>query len=135
MTEIIVVGAGPVGLTAALAVRATGRPVTVIETGAADRVRPGSRAIFLHGVTLNLLDRIRPGLALELARHGLQVSLLAPALDRRARDEVDCHTTRLARRVRRVKPRWLPAPDEFGAPTRPRPAGPTPLFQGEDRTA
>lgn len=71
MTEIIVVGAGPVGLTAALAVRATGRPVTVIETGAADRVRPGSRAIFLHGVTLNLLDRIRPGLALELARHGL----------------------------------------------------------------
>ena len=65
------VGAGPVGLTAALAVRATGRPVTVIETGAADRVRPGSRAIFLHRVTLDVLDRIRPGLGPELARHGL----------------------------------------------------------------
>lgn len=71
MSEIVVVGAGPVGLTAALAVRATGRPVTVIEAGAAERVRPGSRAIFLHRVTLDVLDRIRPGLGLELARHGL----------------------------------------------------------------
>lgn len=71
MTDVVVVGAGPVGLTAALTVRATGRPVTVLETGAADRVRPGSRAIFLHRVTLELLERIRPGLGIELARHGL----------------------------------------------------------------
>jgi len=71
VSEIVVVGAGPVGLTAALAVRAAGCPVTVLEAGAADRVRPGSRAIFLHRVTLNVLDRIRPGLGLELARRGL----------------------------------------------------------------
>src|SRR5215204_375222 len=71
LTDIVVVGAGPVGLTAALAVRATGRPVTVVEAGAQDRVRPGSRAIFLHRVTLDLLDRVRPGLGLELTRHGL----------------------------------------------------------------
>lgn len=69
--DIIVVGAGPVGLTAALAVRATGRRVTVVEAGAADRIRPGSRAIFLHGVTLQLMDRIRAGLGRELARRGL----------------------------------------------------------------
>lgn len=69
--DIVVVGAGPVGLTAALAVRATGRPVTVVEAGAADRIRPGSRAIFLHKVTLELLERIRPGLGWELVRRGL----------------------------------------------------------------
>ena len=73
MTErdIVIVGAGPVGLTAAIAVRATGRPVTVVEEGEADRIRPGSRAIFLHRVTLEVLERLRPGLGHELARHGL----------------------------------------------------------------
>lgn len=69
--DIVVVGAGPVGLTAALAVRALGRPVTVVEAGAADRVRPGSRAIFIHGATLDVLERIRPGLGAEFASHGL----------------------------------------------------------------
>jgi 3-(3-hydroxy-phenyl)propionate hydroxylase len=69
--DIVVVGAGPVGLTAALAVRAAGRPVTIVEAGAADRIRPGSRAIFLHKVTLEVLERIRPGLGWELVRHGL----------------------------------------------------------------
>jgi 3-(3-hydroxy-phenyl)propionate hydroxylase len=69
--DVIVVGAGPVGLTAALAVRATGRPVTVVEAGAANRIRPGSRAIFLHKVTLEVLERIRPGLGWKLVRHGL----------------------------------------------------------------
>jgi 3-(3-hydroxy-phenyl)propionate hydroxylase len=69
--EVVVVGAGPVGLTAALAVRATGRDVMVVEAGAADRVRPGSRAIFLHRVTLQVLERIQPGLGFALAAHGL----------------------------------------------------------------
>jgi 3-(3-hydroxy-phenyl)propionate hydroxylase len=69
--DIIIVGAGPVGLTAALAVRATGRRATVVESGGADRIRPGSRAIFLHRVTLEVLERIRPGLGRALVRHGL----------------------------------------------------------------
>lgn len=69
--DIVVVGAGPVGLTAALAVRATGRDVTVVEAGGPDRVRPGSRAIFLHHATLELLDGVRAGLGGELAREGL----------------------------------------------------------------
>jgi 3-(3-hydroxy-phenyl)propionate hydroxylase len=69
--DIVIVGAGPVGLTAALAVRAAGRAVTVVEAGARDRVRPGSRAIFLHRVTLELLDGIRSGLGAELVRRGL----------------------------------------------------------------
>ena len=67
----IVVGAGPVGLTAALALRAEGIEVTVVEAGTADRVRPGSRAIFIHGASIRLLDGLRPGLGRELADHGL----------------------------------------------------------------
>jgi 3-(3-hydroxy-phenyl)propionate hydroxylase len=67
----IVVGAGPVGLTAALALRSVGLPTTVVEAGGADRVRPGSRAIFIHGASMKLLEEIRPGLGHELADHGL----------------------------------------------------------------
>ncbi len=67
----IVVGAGPVGLTAALALRAEGIPVTVLEAGTADRVRPGSRAIFIHGASIRLLDELRPGLGRKLADDGL----------------------------------------------------------------
>ena len=69
--DVVIVGAGPVGLGAALAVHRAGRVPTVIEAGAADRIRPGSRAIFLHNVTLQLFERIQPGLGHELARHGL----------------------------------------------------------------
>src|SRR4051812_43899351 len=69
--DVVVVGAGPVGLTAALAMRAAGRPVTIVEAGASDRIREGSRAIFLHRFTLQILERIRPGLGYELSSHGL----------------------------------------------------------------
>jgi 3-(3-hydroxy-phenyl)propionate hydroxylase len=65
------VGAGPVGLTAALALRAEDLPVTVAEAGTADRVRPGSRAIFIHGASMRLLEKLRPGLGRQLADHGL----------------------------------------------------------------
>ena len=68
---VIVVGAGPVGLTAALALRSLDVPVTVVEAGAADRVRPGSRAIFIHGASMKLLESIHPGLGMELADYGL----------------------------------------------------------------
>ena len=69
--ETIVVGAGPVGLTAALALRSFGRPVTVLEAGPDGRQRPGSRAIFTHSQTLQILDRISPGLGAELYTHGV----------------------------------------------------------------
>src|SRR5690606_1168966 len=35
------------------------------------RQRPGSRAIFTHGQTLQILDRISPGLGAELSEHGV----------------------------------------------------------------
>ena len=69
--ETLIVGAGPVGLTAALAMNALGREVTVLEAGGADRERPGSRAIFTHSASLAVLDRLSPGLAKTLSSHGL----------------------------------------------------------------
>lgn len=67
----LVVGAGPVGLCCALALRARGVEVTVLEGEFEARVRPGSRAIYIHRTSLELLERMRPGLGYELARHGV----------------------------------------------------------------
>ncbi|MBV9232377.1 MAG: FAD-dependent monooxygenase [Chloroflexi bacterium] len=69
--EVLVVGAGPVGMAAALALRAKGRPVTILEAEPEGRARPGSRAIFVHRASLQLLEQISPGLGWELASHGL----------------------------------------------------------------
>jgi 3-(3-hydroxy-phenyl)propionate hydroxylase len=68
---VIVVGAGPVGLTAALAVRAAGLPATILEAEAEKRTRPGSRAIYVHGTTLRVLERLRPELGTRLAERGV----------------------------------------------------------------
>ena len=74
MTEphpVIVVGAGPVGMTAALALRALDLPVTVLEADGEDRSRPGSRAIFLHRESLEHLELVSEGLGWEIAQHGI----------------------------------------------------------------
>jgi 3-(3-hydroxy-phenyl)propionate hydroxylase len=72
--SVIVVGAGPVGLTCALALQAQGIAATVLEAEPEDRVRPGSRAIFTHGASLRLLEAMHPGLGRELARRGVMWS-------------------------------------------------------------
>jgi 3-(3-hydroxy-phenyl)propionate hydroxylase len=63
---IVVVGAGPVGLTAALAARHHGLPVVVIEAEPEDRVRRGSRAVFLYRDSLDLLEGVAPGVTTPL---------------------------------------------------------------------
>ncbi|MFW6639889.1 FAD-dependent oxidoreductase [Nocardiopsis algeriensis] len=75
MTRVVVVGAGPVGLAAALAAARRGMDVTVAEAGSAGRVRPGSRAVFVHRASLEALERIRPGLGADLAAAGITWSV------------------------------------------------------------
>lgn len=58
---LVVVGAGPVGLTAALAARHHQLPVLIIEAEPEDRIRPGSRATYLFQETLDLLESVADG--------------------------------------------------------------------------
>lgn len=94
MSGVLVAGAGPVGMAAALAVRAHGLPVTVLEADPQDRERPGSRALFVHRETLRLLDGMRPGLAAEITAYGQT-----------------WHTNRTLYRGREVYARTFPPPD------------------------
>lgn len=73
MPECVVVGAGPVGLTAALALRRRGVDVLVVEAEPQGRERPGSRAIFLMQPTLRRLEQVLPGLGASIAADGIRV--------------------------------------------------------------
>jgi len=68
---VLVIGAGPIGLTAALVLRRYGIPATILETEPFGRVRPGSRAIFIHNATLKLLEEISPDLGFTMAGQGI----------------------------------------------------------------
>jgi 3-(3-hydroxy-phenyl)propionate hydroxylase len=48
-----------------------GLSVTVLEADPQDRVRDGSRAVFVHGDSLALLEAIRPTLGFQIADHGV----------------------------------------------------------------
>lgn len=69
--DAIVVGSGPVGLTAALALKNQGVSCVVIEALEEDAPRAGSRAIYLHKATMTLLEEISEGLGFTLARNGI----------------------------------------------------------------
>lgn len=69
--DVIVVGAGPVGLTAGLALQNKEISCAVIEANKKDDPRPGSRAIFLHNATLKLLEEAAPGLGFDIANDGV----------------------------------------------------------------
>jgi 3-(3-hydroxy-phenyl)propionate hydroxylase len=68
---VLIAGAGPTGMTAALALNARGVPATILEADPADRDRAGSRAIYVHGSTLRTLERVHPGLGKKQVEAGL----------------------------------------------------------------
>jgi 3-(3-hydroxy-phenyl)propionate hydroxylase len=68
---VLIAGAGPVGMTTALALHARGVDATILEAESEDRDRSGSRAIYVHGSTLRTLERIHPGLGTDLVDEGL----------------------------------------------------------------
>ncbi|MEU8399579.1 FAD-dependent monooxygenase [Nonomuraea sp. NPDC048892] len=67
----LIVGAGPVGLAAALLARARGMPVHVLEQLPSTEPKPGSRAIFLHRQTIRTLATASPYLAGRVVEEGL----------------------------------------------------------------
>lgn len=67
----LVAGAGPVGMTAALALHARGVDTAILEAEPEDRDRDGSRAIYIHGATCRILERIHPGLGKAFVEDGL----------------------------------------------------------------
>lgn len=69
--DALVVGGGPVGLTAGLALQKKGISCAVIEAKEKDAPRPGSRAIFLHKASLKLLDDVSKGLGFQLGSNGV----------------------------------------------------------------
>jgi 3-(3-hydroxy-phenyl)propionate hydroxylase len=68
---VLVVGAGPVGLATALALRARDLPVVLLEAESRDRVRPGSRALYIHRDSLALLELTHSGVGKSLVENGI----------------------------------------------------------------
>ena len=68
---VVIVGAGPVGMTSALALNARGVPSIVLEKDPEDRERDGSRAIYIHGSTLQAWERAHPTLGTRIVDDGL----------------------------------------------------------------
>ncbi|MFB6092117.1 MAG: FAD-dependent monooxygenase [Haloquadratum sp.] len=71
--DAVVVGAGPVGMSAALALDARGVSVAILEAESADRERPGTRADYIHGSTLEILEAVHPGLGERIVDDGLML--------------------------------------------------------------
>lgn len=71
VADVAIVGAGPVGLSAAIACRSLGLRTIVLEAEGEDRVRPGSRALFLHREPLTALAEFAPGIDREIIAAGM----------------------------------------------------------------
>jgi 2-polyprenyl-6-methoxyphenol hydroxylase-like FAD-dependent oxidoreductase len=84
-TEVLVVGAGPVGLLAALALAQAGMEVKIIDEE--ERTATHSYACALHAHTLKLLDQV--GLAGDALQRGRRIETIAFYEDRTRRAQID----------------------------------------------
>jgi 2-polyprenyl-6-methoxyphenol hydroxylase-like FAD-dependent oxidoreductase len=87
-TEVVVVGAGPVGLLAAISLKTAGVDVQIYDTG--QRTAAHSYALVLHPSTLRLLDRF--GLAESCTSAGRVVTQLGIYEGSSRRQEIDFKT-------------------------------------------
>ena len=71
MPDVVIVGAGPVGLAAAIACRSLKLRTVVVEAESEGRTRPGSRALFLHSEPLALLAECEPGIDKKIVAAGM----------------------------------------------------------------
>jgi 3-(3-hydroxy-phenyl)propionate hydroxylase len=71
LADVAIVGAGPVGLSAALACHGLGLRTTIVESDSETRVRPGSRALFLHREPLTELAQFEPGIDEQILDAGM----------------------------------------------------------------
>jgi 3-(3-hydroxy-phenyl)propionate hydroxylase len=71
VADVAIVGAGPVGLSAALACRGLGLRTTIVESESESRTRPGSRALFLHREPLTELAKYEPGIDEQILDAGM----------------------------------------------------------------
>jgi len=69
--DVAIVGAGPVGLSAALACHALKLRTVIVESESETRVRPGSRALFLHREPLTELATYEPGIDDQILDAGM----------------------------------------------------------------
>lgn len=70
--DVVIVGGGPAGLAAALTLNSFGIDAAVLEAGPTGRKLPGSRALFVHGESLRLLESISPGTGVRLSNEGIR---------------------------------------------------------------
>jgi 2-polyprenyl-6-methoxyphenol hydroxylase-like FAD-dependent oxidoreductase len=74
-TDVLVVGAGPSGLVAAVALAQGGRSVRIVDAAPASATE--SRAALVHAATLEVFDRL--GIAERLVRRGIRIETVALA--------------------------------------------------------
>ena len=73
-SQVVVVGAGPAGLVAALSLQAHGINPLVLEGRAPEDPLPGSRALFVHRESMSIIDSVSPGTGRLISDAGIMWS-------------------------------------------------------------
>ncbi|MEB4613732.1 FAD-dependent oxidoreductase [Leucobacter sp. M11] len=69
--RVVVIGAGPAGLVAALSLRARGIEPLVVEAKGPGELVPGSRALFVHRESMAVVEAVSPGTGQTISEAGI----------------------------------------------------------------